>query len=53
MKGSRTKGGKGGGGWGKELKGSINRFAGLIYSGSVGGSEMQRTLPSITKADKE
>lgn len=52
MKGSRRKGGKGG--WGKELKGSsINRFAGLIYSGSVGGSEMQRALPSIAKADEE
>lgn len=52
MKGSRTKGEREGG-WGKELKGRINRFAGLIYSGSVGGSEMQRTLPSVTKANKE
>lgn len=35
------------------MKGRINRFAGLIYSGSVSKREMQSVPSSVTKANKD
>lgn len=44
--------GRGGLREGQEVNGRINRFAGLIYSGSVSEEEMESVLPSATKANK-